>query len=101
MDKINSCVWFENCGDGFFDRFEVIVVTDRDKAIKSVTSMKWGNICLGAQNDLTEYLFFNLIFYAVCAAGREESMMKSKKKYARELLFTQEMRRGSKESGAF
>lgn len=59
LDKINNCAWFENCGDGSYDRFEVVVVKDREKAIKSVTSMKWGNICLEAQNDLTSYLFFN------------------------------------------
>lgn len=59
LDKIAHCAWFENCGDDSFDRFEVVVVKDREKAVKSVTSIKWQNVCLEAQNDLTEYLFFN------------------------------------------
>lgn len=59
LDKIGRCAWFENCGDGSFDTFDVVVVKDREKAVKSVTSIKWGNSCIEAQNDLTEYLFFN------------------------------------------
>lgn len=59
LDKINSCAWFGNCGDGSFDRFEVVVIKDREKAVKSANSIKWQNFCLDVQNDLTEYLFFN------------------------------------------
>lgn len=59
LSKIDKCAWLKNCGDGFFDQFEVVVVKDREKAIKNVTSAKWSNSCLEAQNDLTSYLFFN------------------------------------------
>lgn len=59
LDRISDCAWFENCGDGSFDRFDVEVVKDKEKAIKSITAMKWGNVCLEAQNDRTSYLFFN------------------------------------------
>lgn len=59
LDKIDSCAWLENCGDGSFERFEVVVVKDKEKAIKNITSTKWGNICLEARGDFTEYLFFN------------------------------------------
>jgi len=59
LDKIDSCAWFENCGDGSFDRFEVVVVKDKEKAIKNITSTKWENVYMEQQGNLTEYLFIN------------------------------------------
>lgn len=61
INKILQCDFPENCGtsEKFSYNFSVTAITGRSKAMKSIKSTKWKNLCLDKIGDYTAYLCLN------------------------------------------
>lgn len=59
IELIKNCNWFENCGDGFFKGFDVVMITNKNEVVKKINSLKWENTCLEKRGDFTFFLSQN------------------------------------------
>lgn len=59
VKQIMNCRWFENCGNLSFDKFDVILLKNKEEVIESINSIKWENVCLEKSGDFTFFLSQN------------------------------------------
>ena len=58
IDELLNCKWLQNCGeqkDIHYD-FDVFFQHDYNKAIRTITSTDWENICLEERGNITGHL---------------------------------------------
>lgn len=61
IEKVTNCNWFENCGDQNFDKFEVILLKEKNEVAEAIQSHKWENICLAKEGDFASSILRNHI----------------------------------------
>lgn len=58
VEELMNCKWLQHCGEeqnAQYD-FEVLHQKDHAKAMKTITSIDWENICLEESGNITAYL---------------------------------------------
>jgi len=60
-EKLLNCNWFGNCGtrESIDFGFEVSLVTNEKEMKKNIISLKWENVCLEENGNLTSFLYQN------------------------------------------
>lgn len=59
VQSLLTCDWLKNCGKPpeEIEGVRCLFITDKAQIEKNFKSIKWGNICLEARNDVTFHLF--------------------------------------------